>query len=82
MGFLTNPKDSVGKLVTLPRWERDWIGAHKSINFSGLCQEIVCQIIKDNDPEYYEQNKKYLNQKVVRQKDTILRIVSQIKQTS
>ncbi len=82
MGILTSPKDTVGKLVSMPRWERDWIGSHKSINFSGLCQEIICQIIKDNDPEYYELNKKYLEQKIIRQHDTIHRIVSQINQSS
>ena len=51
--MLTGPADSVYKLTTLARWQRDWINDHRSINFSGLCQDMINNVIEKNDPEYF-----------------------------
>lgn len=53
MPFLP-PNDSVPRIINLRRWQRDWINNHRSINFSGLVQELLVQIIKEKDPAYYE----------------------------
>ena len=62
------PKDTVYKMVGMPLWQRDWINNHKAINFSGLVQEMILQIIQQNDPIYFEQYRKFL--RPIRQKDT------------
>lgn len=51
--MLTGPADSVYKLLTFPRWQRDWINNHRTINCSGLCQDMMNDIIEKNDPEYF-----------------------------
>ena len=51
--MLTGPADTVYKLTTLARWQRDWINDHRSINFSGLCQDMINSVIEKNDPEYF-----------------------------
>lgn len=71
MGILLSPTDSVPKNVTLPRWQRSWINAHPSINFSGLAQEIVVELIRIYDKPYYEQNKPFLEDKQVMRKEFI-----------
>lgn len=60
--------DTVYKLVGMPLWQRTWINNHKSINFSGLVQEMIVQIIEKNDPIYFEQYRDKL--KPIRLKDT------------
>lgn len=49
------PDETVYKITSLARWQRNWINDHRSINYSGLVQELLCQVIKENDPEYYKQ---------------------------
>jgi hypothetical protein len=75
---LTSPKDSVPKIVSLARWQRNWVNDHRSINFSGLVQEMLCEIIKTSDPEYYEKNKKYLDIRITRKKEIIGKVISEI----
>ena len=60
--MLTGPADTVYKLTTLARWQREWINNHRGINFSGLCQDMINDIIEKNDPEYFakfEKARKY-----------------------
>ena len=71
MGLLTSPCDNVVKITSMPRWQRDWINNNRSINYSGLVQEMLNEIIKQNDPEYFEENKKFLKQRQVRRKEVI-----------
>lgn len=54
------PDETVYKITSLPRWQRDWINNHRSINYSGLVQEMLKQIIKKNDPAYFESNKQFI----------------------
>ena len=68
---LNSPNDSVMKIISLPRWERDWINSHRSINFSGMVQEVTLDLIKKYDPEYYQKNKHYLELKAARRKDNL-----------
>uniref|UniRef100_A0AAT9JGQ7 ORF11 n=1 Tax=Nitrosopumilaceae spindle-shaped virus TaxID=3065433 RepID=A0AAT9JGQ7_9VIRU len=67
--YTTSPDDTVVITVSLPRWINDWKKDHKSINFSGLCQEILVQLMKERDIEYFEANKQYL-QNEIRRKET------------
>jgi hypothetical protein len=53
MGFL-KPFDSVHKVISMPRWERDALNSYYSINFSGLVQEqIVLPLIEKKDPDIF-----------------------------
>jgi hypothetical protein len=70
------PEDPVPKNITLQRWLRSWISNQKSINFSGLCTEMVCQLIKERDPEYYERYKHLLEENPIKRKDQIREIIS------
>lgn len=49
--------DTVYKITSMPRWQRDWINSHRSINYSGLVQEMLAQVIAKNDPEYFMKHK-------------------------
>ena len=71
MGVLRSPSDFVPKLITMPRWQRDWINSHHSVNFSGLIQEIVIVLIQQNDKTYFEQNKQHLDASARYRKDFI-----------
>lgn len=68
------PDETVYKITSLPRWQRDWINNHRSINYSGLVQEMLRQIIEKNDPHYYDKNKKYIVQP--RRYDTTFNVLS------
>lgn len=75
MGVLQEPNDTVFKLVSLPRWQRDWISSHRNINFSGLAQEVIIELIKQNDKSYFEKNRRYLESKVVYRHDAIVAVI-------
>lgn len=47
------PDETVYKITSMRRWQREWINSHRAINYSGLVQEVLDQIIADNDPQYY-----------------------------
>lgn len=66
--YTTSPDDTVWVSITMPRCLNDWKQNHKSINFSGLCQEMLIQMLKDHDPEYYKEIKQFLPE--IRRKDT------------
>ena len=56
MPFL-KPDDTVHKVVSLPRWQRDWFNAHPSINYSGVMQDVGSKVIEQRDPSYFKEHK-------------------------
>lgn len=70
-----SPNDTVGKFTTMKRWQRDWINNKNSINYSGLVQELICKIIEETDPEYYEKYRELITLKPVRKKEIIDELV-------
>ena len=69
------PDDKVAKLIKMPRCERDWINKHQNINFAGLIQEIVAQMIETNDPEYFEKYREVLENLPIRKLDHTKRML-------
>lgn len=69
------PSDKVAKLVKMPRCERDWINKHTTINFAGLIQEIVAQIIEQDDPEYFEKYRDILENLPIRKVEHTRRLL-------
>ena len=70
--YTTSPDDTVWASVTMPRWMSEWKQNHKSINFSGLCQEILIQLMKEQDPEYFNTYEKYMPKEIRRKETTLL----------
>ncbi len=68
--------DSVYKIVTLARWQRNWINSHRSINFSGLVEMHLSNLIKDYDPDYFKKNEHFLKDRMIRRKDNLMKFVS------
>lgn len=68
---MTIPDETTYKIVSLPRWQRQWMREHKSINCSGLLQETIIQLIKDRDPDYYSKYKQYAEKAIYRKENTI-----------
>lgn len=62
--------------ISLPHWQSVWIRNHKSINFSGLIQEMVNEVIKTHDLKYFEKNKQYIGLSPTKKKEIINQIVS------
>lgn len=56
MGILQGPEDTVCKLISMPRWQREWVNKHGTINFSGLCQEMITELIRQKDPKYFNEH--------------------------
>ena len=77
MGFLP-PNETVYKITAMPRWQRNWINDHRSINYSGLVQEMLCKVIAEKDPEYFEKHKKNLQKRTIKQKDVIAQITTTV----
>lgn len=74
MGIIP-PTKSSDRVVTLKHWQRIWVDKHSTINFSGLVQELLVEIIKVHDPKYYNHYKQYLDIPTIRKKEVIDRIV-------
>jgi len=56
------PDDSVHKVISMPRWQRDALNNYTTINFSGMVQEeIILPLIKSKSPNIYE---KYFGRKI------------------
>ena len=64
------PDETTYKIVSLPRYQRQWLREHKSINTSGLLQEIIIQVIKERDPDYYRKYQKYIEKEIRRSETT------------
>lgn len=53
MAFL-KPFDSVHKIISMPRWQRDAINEYYSVNFSGTVQEkVILPMIKEKSPDIF-----------------------------
>lgn len=77
MGFLP-PNDTVYKITSMPRWQRNWINNHRAINYSGLVQEMLCQVIKEKDPEYYEKYKELLESRPSRRMEVTKEVMKNV----
>lgn len=64
--------DTVYKLVSLPRWQKDWINDQNTINFSGMIQEMLNDIIERNDPEYFQKKKHNIAKRQHRRHETTM----------
>ena len=76
MGILQDPTDTVAKIVSLPRWQREWINSRKSINFSGLTQEIIIELMKVYDQDYYFEHECFIESRIINRKDVIKNAIS------
>lgn len=48
------PYDSVHKIISLPRWQRDWYVNNQSVKLSTMIQtEITLPLIESRDIDYY-----------------------------
>jgi hypothetical protein len=68
--------DTVYKITALPRWQRNWINSHRSINYSGLVQEMLCDVIRKRDPDYYAKFIHHLEERQTRKMDVTKTITS------
>jgi len=74
MGYLKEC-DTVYKLASLPRWQKDWINAQNTVNFSGIIQEVFNEIIEKNDPEFFEKMKHNISKRKTRRHEATLIIM-------
>jgi len=79
---LTSPNDTVGKFTTMKRCQRDWINNRKSINYSGLVQELIWNVIKETDPDYYQKYYESVQLHPVKKKEIIDEITQKMKPMS
>ena len=75
MPFL-KPSDVVITTISMPRWQKQWIKSHYTVNFSGLVQDVLVNMIKEKDPCYFEDHKHLLDEKPTRRKDVIETMVN------
>lgn len=78
--FKLPPEETVRQIISMKRWQRNWIRNHRSINFSGLIQMYLSAVIKQQDPDYYEEHKHLLENQVIHQ-EVIEKIVDDMKNT-
>lgn len=62
--------------ITIQRWQKDWITAQHALNFSGLVQEMVSELIKHRDPSYYAMNVEETENNLIHRKELIKTIVA------
>lgn len=60
--------------ITIQRWQKNWLAKQQGINFSGLVQEMLTEMIRQRDPIYFEMNNQVCDNNVQR-KDMIRNIV-------
>ena len=72
------PNDTVLKITCLPRWQREWINNHRAINYSGLVQQMLANIIKQKDPEYYQKHHGYIEIRLVKRKEIVDQSLAEI----
>ena len=61
--------------ITIQRWQKNWINTQQTINFSGLVQEMLTELIKARDPDYYLENKPHLENGIIQRHDVIKTII-------
>ncbi len=70
MGLL-KPYDTVLKMISLARWQREWVNSHHAINFSGMVQDMIIDVIREHDPKYFEANRDNLDLRFSRRKENM-----------
>jgi hypothetical protein len=68
--FELSPDFTVRRTISLPRCVDEWYDSKRSINCSGLCATMLIEIIKTNDPEYYNKIKPYISNEIRRKETT------------
>lgn len=71
------PTDTVLKITCLPRWQREWVNNHRSLNYSGLVQTMLNEVIKQNDPIYFQKHQSVVV-RITKRKENIDAVVSSI----
>ena len=61
--------------ITIQRWQKDWLVSQASINFSGLVQEMLTELIKVRDPAFYSMHIQESESNVIQRKDMMRAIV-------
>lgn len=64
--------DTVYKLISLPRWQKDWINKQNTVNFSGMIQEMLNDIIERNDPIYFQKKRHNIAKRQQRRHETTM----------
>lgn len=64
------PDETTYAIVNIPRWQRNWLKEHKTINRSGYFQKCLNLLIAAQDPEYFEQYKDYALKPIKRTETT------------
>jgi hypothetical protein len=77
--FELPPADTVRKIVSMKRCQRNWINNHSTINFSGLVQLMLWEVIREKDPEYFEKYKHLFEDQAMVKQEVIVEILSKIK---
>ena len=71
------PHETVLKITCMPRWQREWINNHRSLNYSGLVQEMLNEVIKQHDPAYFEKHGT-LNIRITKRKENTQKLMTTI----
>lgn len=61
--------------ITIQRWQKDWLAHQNGINFSGLVQEFLTELIKVRDPAYYSLHVVESESVAIQRKDMMRQIV-------
>lgn len=61
--------------ITIQRWQKDWLARQNGINFSGLVQEFLTELIKVRDPAYYSMYVAESESATIQRKDMMRQIV-------
>ena len=80
MPFL-KPDDTVHKVISLPRWQRDWLNSHRSINCSGVMQDVWARIIAERDIGYFEEHRNLEETRQSKRKENTQILLQSIIQT-
>ena len=73
-----NPDDYVYTLISLPRWQKEWIKSKHSINFSGLVQEVLIKIISQKDPDYFQEYEHLLQAKPTKRRENTVALIQSL----
>ena len=76
MGVLKSEYAFTG--ITIQRWQKEWIARQSGINFSGLVQEMLSELIKVRDPAYYSIHMAESEAAVIQRKDMMRQIARNI----
>lgn len=68
--------------ITIQRWQKDWLAQQSAINFSGLVQEFLTELIKVRDPAFYSLHVAESEIAVIQRKDMMKQIVRNSVNTS